>query len=133
MINSSGGEQVRMRCDMVQGDFNYLLFWFLMGSSHYIVLVSKVLFTHRKEAGSKNARWHSHKESTCQFRRCTRCTFGPWLRKIPWRREWHPLQYSCLENSVDIGAWWATIRGVIKSRTRLSTHAYIHTRTEMPR
>ena len=32
----------------------------------------------------------------------------------------NPLQYSCLENSMDRGAWWATIRGVAKSRTRLS-------------
>ena len=30
------------------------------------------------------------------------------------------LQYSCLENPVDRGAWWATVHGVAKSRTRLS-------------
>ena len=28
-----------------------------------------------------------------------------------------PLQYSCLENSTDTGAWWATVHGVIRSRT----------------
>ena len=32
----------------------------------------------------------------------------------------NPLQYSCLENSMDQGAWWATVRGVAKSLTRLS-------------
>ena len=32
----------------------------------------------------------------------------------------NPLQYSCLENSMDGGAWWATVRGVAKSRTGLS-------------
>ena len=31
-----------------------------------------------------------------------------------------PLQYSCLENPMDGGAWWATVRGVTKSRTGLS-------------
>ena len=31
-----------------------------------------------------------------------------------------PLQYSCLENAMDRGAWWATVHGVAKSRTRLS-------------
>ena len=31
-----------------------------------------------------------------------------------------PLQYSCLENSMDGGAWWAAVHGVTKSRTRLS-------------
>ena len=31
-----------------------------------------------------------------------------------------PLQYSCLENPMDGGAWWAAVRGVLKSRTQLS-------------
>ena len=30
-----------------------------------------------------------------------------------------PLQYSCLENPMDRGAWWAAIYGVAQSRTRL--------------
>ena len=32
----------------------------------------------------------------------------------------NPLQYSCLENPMDGGAWQATVRGVARSRTRLS-------------
>ena len=32
----------------------------------------------------------------------------------------NPLQYSCLENPMDGGAWWATVHGVAKGRTRLS-------------
>ena len=31
-----------------------------------------------------------------------------------------PLQYSCLENPMDRGPWWAAVRGVVKSWTRLS-------------
>ena len=31
-----------------------------------------------------------------------------------------PLQYSCLENSMDGEAWWATVHGVAKNWTRLS-------------
>ena len=36
-----------------------------------------------------------------------------------------PLQYSCLENPMEGGAWWATVHGVAKSQTRLSdfTHS----------
>ena len=30
-----------------------------------------------------------------------RCGFDPWVRKIPWRRKWYPVQYSCLENPMD--------------------------------
>ena len=35
-------------------------------------------------------RWRSGKEPTCQCRRCKRCRFNPWVRKIPWRRKWQP-------------------------------------------
>ena len=36
-----------------------------------------------------------------------------------------PLQYSCLENPMDGGAWWAAVHGVAKSRTRLSDFPFI--------
>ena len=39
----------------------------------------------------------------------------------------NPLHYSCLKNSIDRGAWWATVHGVTKSWTRLSTCACTHT------
>ena len=35
-----------------------------------------------------------------------------------------PLQYSCLENPRDGGAWWATVHGVSKSQTRLSDFTF---------
>ena len=45
----------------------------------------------------------------------------------------NPVQYSCLENSMDRGAWWAAVHGVAKSQTPLSarthTHTHIHTHT----
>ena len=36
----------------------------------------------------------------------------------------NPLQYSCLENPMDRGAWWATVHGVAKSQTRLSDFTF---------
>ena len=36
-------------------------------------------------------------------------------------RHGNPLQYSCLVNPMDRGAWWATVHGAVKSRTGLST------------
>ena len=45
-----------------------------------------------------------------------------------WRRKWHPLQYSCLENPVVRGAWWAAVHRVAQSQTQLkqlSMHACI--------
>ena len=38
-----------------------------------------------------------------------------------------PLQYSCLENPMDGGAWWAAIHGVTQSRTRLSNLTFTFT------
>ena len=40
-----------------------------------------------------------------------------------------PLQYSCLENHMDQGAWWATPHGVTESRTWLSANTHTHTHT----
>ena len=36
----------------------------------------------------------------------------------------NPLQYSCLENPMDRGAWWATVHGVTKSQTRLTDFTF---------
>ena len=38
-------------------------------------------------------------------------------REDPLEKEGNPLQYSCLENPMDRRSWWATVHGVIKSRT----------------
>ena len=44
----------------------------------------------------------------------------PGLGRSPGEGNGNPLQYSCLENPMDRGAWWATVHGVAKSRTRLN-------------
>ena len=44
----------------------------------------------------------------------------PGSARSPGEGNGHPLQYSCLENPMDRGAWQATVHGVAKSRTRLS-------------
>ena len=43
-----------------------------------------------------------------------RCGFSSWVRNIPWSRNLNPLQYSCMYNFMDRGAWWATVHGVAK-------------------
>ena len=40
------------------------------------------------------------------------------------RRQWHPLQSSCLENPMDRGAWKAVVHGVAEGRTRLSNFTF---------
>ena len=41
----------------------------------------------------------------------------------------NPLQYSCLENTMDRGVWQATVHGVVKSQTQLFVHARERTHT----
>ena len=48
--------------------------------------------------------WLSGKESACQCRSHRRYGFDLWVGKIPWKRKWHPLQYSCLRNTMERGA-----------------------------
>ena len=52
---------------------------------------------------------------------------NPGSGRSPGEGNGNPLQYSCLENPMDGGAWWATVHGVAKSRTRLSdfTHSLV--------
>ena len=67
-------------------------------------------------------RWLSGKEATGQ---CRRYRFNPWVRMIPWRRKWLPTPiFLPGESHGQRGAWWATVHGVTKHQTWLSTPAY---------
>ena len=61
------------------------------------------------------------------FKRVLSFVMIPGLGKSPAEGNGKPLQYSCLENPMDGGTWWATVHGVTKSWTRLSdfTHTLI--------
>ena len=48
----------------------------------------------------------------------------PGLGRSPGEGNGNPLQYSCLENPMDRGAWWAAVHGVAKSWTRLSDFTF---------
>ena len=50
----------------------------------------------------------------------------PGSGKYPRGGNGNPLQYSCLETSMDRGAWWATVHGLTKSETRLNDLVLTH-------
>ena len=50
----------------------------------------------------------------------------PGLGRSPGEGNGNPLQYSCLENPMDGGAWWATVHGIAKSQTRPSDFTPLH-------
>ena len=65
------------------------------------------------------------KEPTCQHKRCKRCRFSSWVGRSPGKGNGYPLQYFCLKNPMDSGAWWAAVPRITKSQTWLrwlSTH-----------
>ena len=55
----------------------------------------------------------------CQCRRCRDSCSIPGSGRSPGNGNGNPLQYSCLENPMERGAWWATVHGVTKSQTQL--------------
>ena len=69
-------------------------------------------------------RWLSSKESTCN---AEDYDLIPGSGRSPGGVHGNPLQYSCLENSMDRGAWWATVHRVTESYTTESTEHSTHT------
>ena len=53
----------------------------------------------------------------------------PASERSPGEGNGNPLQYSCLENPIEGGAWWAAVHGVAKSQTRLSEFTFTFTFT----
>ena len=70
---------------------------------------------------------YSSKEPACQCRRCKRHGFEAWAWKIPCRGNSNPLQYSCLKNPMERGAWWAIVHRVAESDTMVAIQ---HTHTK---
>ena len=70
--------------------------------------------------GLTHATWWLRGRNVCL--RCGRRGFGT----SPGEGNGSPLQYSCLENPMDRGAWWAAVHGVSKSQTRLSDFTSFH-------
>ena len=78
---------------------------------------------YRKPPPTYAPQWLGVKESACNTRDTGSISGSG---GSPGGGNGNPLQYSCLENPMDRGAWWATVHGVPKSQTRLSnwTHAW---------
>ena len=49
----------------------------------------------------------------------------PRSQRSPGEGNGNPFQYSCLDNSMNRGAWWAIVHGVAKSQTQLSPHIQV--------
>ena len=58
-------------------------------------------------------RWHSGKNPPASEGDAGDAGVIPGSGRCPGEENGYPLQYSCLENSIDRGAWWATVHGVM--------------------
>ena len=67
--------------------------------------------------------WCSGKEFACNTGDTEDKGLTPESERSPGGGISNPLQYSCLDNPMNRGAWWATVHQVSKSQTQLSTHA----------
>ena len=84
-----------------------------------------------KEINAKNTvmrtKWGFPHSSVSKESACNTGDPGsiPGSGRSPGEGNGNPLQYSCLENLMGGGAWWATVHGVAKSRTRLSDFTFL--------
>ena len=70
--------------------------------------------------------WLSGKESACSAEDTGDVGLIPGSGRSPGGGNGNPLQYSCLENPMDGGAWQATVIEVTKSQTRLSNYTLVY-------
>ena len=90
--------------------------WFV-GS--FCFLICRFYFT------SGLPRWFSGKESACQCKRDKGCGYDPRLERCLGVGNGTPLQYFCLGNPINKGAWWAAVHEVTKSQARLGNYSFI--------
>ena len=86
------------------------------------------LFLGRDQTGQP--RWLSGKEATCNAGAAEDKGSVPGSGRSPGAGNGNPLQYSCLENPMNRGAWWVTVQRVPKSRIQLNTNV-LHTETKV--
>ena len=66
------------------------------------------------------------KKICLQCSRCRRLRFNPWVKKISWKGKWQPTPVFLLENSMDRGAWQATVHRVAEESDMTKwLHRYI--------
>ena len=84
----------------------------------YIAQRSTQLYSHSFKSAKMTKGlpwWLSGKITHWQCRRHKRHRFNPWVRKAPEGGHGNLLQYFCLENTMERGAWWATVHRTAES------------------
>ena len=103
--------------------------WFLLHTTFQFGIECWKILTTRRNNGKKTHKYLIGKgasqealvvkEPVCQCKGHKRWGFSPCVRKIPWGGHGNPLQYSCLKNLMNRGAWWVSVHRVTQSQTQL--------------
>ena len=110
---------------------------------HFHIVIEILNFLHSVSPPSlKTSNWigasregrHFPGSSAAKASACNTGDLGsiPGLGRSPGEGNGNPLQYSCLENPMDGGAWWAKVHRVTKSRTQLSDFTFKGTSRGFP-
>ena len=86
----------------------------------------KILFSHWTATTKKTKSYNPHSEVKVSACNARDQGLIPGLGRSPGEGNGNLLHYSCLENLMDGGAWWATVHGVAKSWTWLSDFTSLH-------
>ena len=100
----------------------WLIFKIVWCTSVFKWLVLNELFLVKNLSSLGHPWWLSGKESACNTGDIGDVGSIPGLGRSPRVGNGNPLQYSCLGNPMDRGAWWATVHSVTKSWTWLNMH-----------
>ena len=104
----------------------HTLFFFRSG----MVILSYILYNNL----SRPHRWPSGKESAYQYRRCKRCGFDSWVRKIPWNRKWQPTPLYLpgkFQGQRSLAGYSPWGRKELDMTERLYIHTHTHTHTHI--
>ena len=99
------------------------------GLKGWIFRPLQAYFIYYRTSGAGLPRWLSGKDSTCNAGDVRDTGLIPGLGRSPGGEHDNPLQYSCLGNPMDRGAWQATAHRVAKSQTWLNNWTHTHTHT----
>ena len=97
------------------------------GLKGWIFRPLQAYFIYYRTSGAGLPRWLSGKDSTCNAGDVRDTGSIPGLGRSPGGEHDNPLQYSCLGNPMDRGAWQATAHRVAKSQTWLNNWTHTHT------
>ena len=100
---------------------------FLLSWNLHLPFLNFVLYT-GVEPVNGLPRWHSGKESTCNAADARDMVSISGSGRYPGERNGDPLQYSCLENPMERGAWQARVHGVTRELDT-TEHGHMHTHT----